>query len=162
MQTRESLQQQFETRCRALGLAVTHQRTVIYGELIATGEHPTPEAVYERVKAQIPAISLGTVYKNVKTFLDAGLLKEVSLHHGTLRLDANTEPHHHMVCTRCRRIFDIPETEFGPVHLKNLPESGFQIDRFSIEVVGVCGACAAARPESSGPGASAADNKRVL
>jgi Fur family peroxide stress response transcriptional regulator len=136
MQPIESLQQQFEERCRKLGLAVTHQRTVIYRELVATGEHPTPEAVYERVKAQIPAISLGTVYKNVK---------EVSLHHGTLRLDANTDPHHHMVCTRCRRIFDIPESEIEPVRLKNLPESGFQIDRFSIEVLGVCGACAAAR-----------------
>lgn len=151
MHPRETLEQQFESRCRQLGLAVTHQRTVIYRELIATDEHPTPEAIYERVKAQIPAISLGTVYKNVKTFLDAGLLKEVSLHHGTLRLDANTDPHHHMVCTRCRRIFDVPEAEFEPVQLRNPPEFGFQVERFSIEVMGVCGVCASTGLDSSGP-----------
>ncbi len=133
--------QQFEQRCRDLGLAVTHQRTVIYRELLTDPAHPTPEAVYERVKAQIPAISLGTVYKNIKTFLDAGLLREVSLHHGSQRLDAKTEPHHHLVCTRCRRIFDLPEEEIEGIKLKST-QSGFRVERFSIEVLGICADCA--------------------
>ncbi len=132
----------FESRCRALGLAVTHQRTLIYRELIASGEHPTPEAVYERVKSHIPAISLGTVYKNIKTFLDAGLLREVSLHHGTLRLDANTAEHHHLVCKACRRIFDIDEADLEPVRLKRELKTGFQIERYCIELHGVCAECA--------------------
>jgi Fur family peroxide stress response transcriptional regulator len=115
---------------------------VIYRELIATGEHPTPEAVYERVKERIPSISLGTVYKNIKTFLDAGLLREVSLHHGTQRLDANTAPHHHMVCTRCRRIFDVPEDRVEPPRLKDPPGVGFTVERHSVEFLGICAACA--------------------
>lgn len=133
----------FEDRCHHLGLAVTHQRTIIYRELIATGEHPTPEAVYERVKQQIPAISLGTVYKNIKTFLDAGLLREVSFHHGTQRLDANIAPHHHMVCTRCRRIFDVPAEQVEPPRLKHSPEAAFTVERLSVEFLGTCAACAA-------------------
>ncbi len=137
----EAIIQQFEDRCHKLGLAVTHQRTVIYRELIATGEHPTPEAVYERVKKQIPAVSLGTVYKSIKTFLDAGLLREVSLHHGSQRLDANTSPHHHMVCRQCRRIFDVPADQVEPAKLKNPPETGFEVERLSIEFWGVCAAC---------------------
>lgn len=141
----EEILRQFESRCRELGLAVTHQRTLIYQELIATGEHPTPEAVYERVKKQIPAISLGTVYKNIKTFLDAGLLREVSLHHGTQRLDANIDPHHHLVCTRCRKIFDLPESDFEPIKLKKKPKSGFKVERFSIELLGICAECANAQ-----------------
>jgi Fur family peroxide stress response transcriptional regulator len=134
--------QEFEERCHSLGLAVTHQRSIIYRELIASGEHPTPEAVYERVKQHIPSISLGTVYKNIKTFLDAGLLREVSLHHGTQRLDANTAPHHHLVCTRCRRIFDVPEEQVEPPRWKRPPESRFTVERLSIEFLGVCASCA--------------------
>lgn len=141
----EEILRQFENRCRALGLAVTHQRTLIYRELMATGEHPTPEAVYERVKRQMPAISLGTVYKNIKIFLDAGLLREVSLHHGTQRLDANIDPHHHLVCTHCRKIFDLPESEIEPVRLKKKPKSGFKVERFSIELLGTCADCAQAQ-----------------
>lgn len=134
----------FEDRCHALGLAVTHQRSVIYRELIATGEHPTPEAVYERVKEHIPSISLGTVYKNIRTFLDAGLLREVSVHHGTQRLDANIAPHHHMVCTRCRRIFDVPEDQVEPPRIKSPLETPFTVERLSVEFLGVCAACAGA------------------
>jgi Fur family peroxide stress response transcriptional regulator len=141
MQT-ETLLRDFPSRCRALGLAVTHQRSVIYRELLASGEHPTPEVVYERVRSEIPSISLGTVYKNIRIFLDSGLLREVSLHHGTQRLDANTEPHHHLVCTVCRKIFDIPESDLEPVQWKKNPKAGFKIERYSIELHGVCGECA--------------------
>ena len=140
----ETLLREFPTRCRALGLAVTHQRTLIYRELLATGEHPTPESVYERVKQQIPSISLGTVYKNIRTFLDAGLLCEVSLHHGTQRLDPNTEPHHHLVCTRCRRIFDLPASAIEPPKLKSRLKSGFRVEKTSIELLGSCAECASA------------------
>jgi hypothetical protein len=38
---------------------------VIYKALVFTDCHPTPEAIYEQVKRGIPAISLGTVYKNI-------------------------------------------------------------------------------------------------
>ncbi len=150
----EELLQNFAARCRQHGLAVTHQRTVIYRELIASESHPTPEAVYERVKAQIPAISLGTVYKNIKTFLEAGLLREVSLHHGTQRLDANTDPHHHLVCRECRQIFDLPAAEVHPVVVQTkkgseVAKSGFRIERFSIEAIGVCAACAQRRESHS-------------
>jgi len=123
---------------------VTHQRTLIYRELLATGEHPTPESVYERVRQQIPSISLGTVYKNIKTFLDAGLVREVSLHHGTQRLDPNTEPHHHLVCTRCRRIFDLPASALEPPKLKSRLRSGFRVEKTSIELLGSCAECASA------------------
>ncbi len=141
MHYEESLRQ-FEARCRELGLAVTHQRTLIYRELMSMGEHPTPELVYERVRQHIPAISLGTVYKNIRTFLDAGLLREVSFHHGTQRLETNVEPHHHLVCTRCRKILDIPESELEPVRLKKKLKTGFKVERFSIELLGICGDCA--------------------
>lgn len=140
----ETLLRDFPSRCRALGLAVTHQRTLIYRELLATGEHPTPESVYERVREQIPSISLGTVYKNIKTFLDAGLVREVSLHHGTQRLDPNTEPHHHLVCTRCRRIFDLPTSAVDPPKLKSRLKSGFRVEKTSIELLGSCAECASA------------------
>ncbi len=69
----------FRERCRELGLALTHQRMVIYRALAASREHPTPESIYEQVRQEVPSISLGTVYKSIRTFSDAGLLREVNL-----------------------------------------------------------------------------------
>lgn len=135
---------EFRDRCRAAGLAHTHQREVIYRTVIESRNHPSPEAIYEMVRLQIPSISLGTVYKNIKTFVDAGLLKEVSLHHGTLRVDAHLEEHHHLVCVHCKAILDVDDKDIEPVRLKRPLPSGYKVLRTSVELHGLCPACARA------------------
>jgi Fur family peroxide stress response transcriptional regulator len=132
----------FRQQCRDRGLAVTHQREVIFRAMSEMRDHPSPEAIYEVVRRSIPSISLGTVYKNIRTFLDSGLVKEVSLHHGSLRLEVNTTPHHHLVCVSCKAIVDLLEEDVEPVRLHRRRPSGFQIQRINVEAVGLCAACA--------------------
>src|SRR5512140_643626 len=108
----------FRELCRAHGLAMTHQRQVIYETLISMPGHPSPEEVFDRVRKKIPAISLATVYKTIHTFVDSGILNEVSLHHGSLRVDHNMVPHHHFVCKECKSILDVDESAFEPLRLK--------------------------------------------
>ena len=133
----------FRRTCVEKGLAVTHQRQVIYRALISMPEHPTPESVYEVVRSEIPTISLGTVYKNIKTFLSAGLLRAVTLHHESLRLDANVAHHYHLVCTRCKSITDLPADDLEPIQFRRTPPRGFRVQNYSLEVHGLCAACAA-------------------
>ena len=127
--------------CRERGLAATHQRLVIFEELRAASGHPSPELIYERVRRRIPSISLGTVYKNIRTFLEAGLLREVSLHHGSTRLETNLTPHHHVVCARCKSILDVPAGEIEPLQFRGSLPAGFQVERYAVEIVGRCAAC---------------------
>ena len=123
-------------------MAVTHQRQVIYEALIDMPGHPSPEAIYETVRRQIPSISLGTVYKNIKTFVDTGLLREFSLHHGSARLETNLTPHHHLVCERCKTVVDLDGDGVEPVRLKSDLPAGFEVRRFQVEVIGLCKNCA--------------------
>jgi Fur family transcriptional regulator, peroxide stress response regulator len=132
----------FRDRCKQHGLAYTHQRQVIYQALLCAKDHPTPEALYEKVRDKIPSISPATVYKNLKTFIDAGLLREVTLHHGSLRVDANLEVHHHIVCRSCRSIADIGEHEIEPVRFQGKLPEGFQVQRQCVEIIGLCASCA--------------------
>jgi Fur family peroxide stress response transcriptional regulator len=87
----------FRELCAEHGLAATHQRQVLYEVMQTMPGHPSPEEVYARVKKRIPAISLATVYKNIHLFVETGVLKEVSMHHGSLRVELNSHLHHHMV-----------------------------------------------------------------
>lgn len=132
----------FRERCRESGLACTHQREIIYRALASTEEHPTPETVYARVKREIPAISLGTVYKNIRTFTEAGLLREVNVLHDSQRLDANLGDHHHLVCMHCKRVTDVPAKDVAPVRLKGTLPEGFRLERCTVELLGVCPRCA--------------------
>jgi Fur family transcriptional regulator, peroxide stress response regulator len=134
--------EEFRRLCTEHGLSVTHQRQVIYEALLNAEGHPSPELVFEQVRRRIPSISLGTVYKNIKTFVESGLIREVSLHHGSARLEKNLEPHHHLVCERCKSITDLHEEDVEPVRLKRRLPAGFRARRYSLEFIGLCQACA--------------------
>ena len=131
----------FRELCRENGIAVTHQRQVLYETMKTMHGHPSPEEVYARVKKKVPAISLATVYKNIHIFVESGVFREVSLHHGSVRVEMNGEPHHHVVCSKCRKITDIGEKELGLGATRRRLPDGFMVERYAVDVIGVCASC---------------------
>ena len=131
----------FRSRCADRGLSLTHQRWVIYRILVGTDRHPNPESIYEEVRQEIPSISLSTIYKNIRTFLDAGLLREVSTPLQTMRLDANLDPHHHLVCRGCGTILDLPGESLAKFQTKKPLPKGFRVESYTASFLGVCGQC---------------------
>jgi Fe2+ or Zn2+ uptake regulation protein len=127
--------------CEHAGLAVTHQRQVIYEVLTAVDGHPSPEEVYARVKRRIPSISLATVYKNIHLFIESGIFHQVSLHHGSMRVETNHTPHHHLVCTGCKSISDIDPELLGLSNVEHRLPDGFLLQRLSVDVLGLCENC---------------------
>jgi Fur family peroxide stress response transcriptional regulator len=128
--------------CKTRGLPLTHQRQVIYSALAASETHPTPEEICSQVRREMPSVSLATVYKNIKFFLDLGLLREVTALHERQLLDANLEPHHHFVCQRCKTVMDIRERDLEPVRWTISPPPGIRISGYKVEVTGLCIRCA--------------------
>jgi Fur family peroxide stress response transcriptional regulator len=110
--------------------------------------HPARVGIYERVEAQILSISLGTVYKNIKTFLDTGLLREASPMRGSLRVDANTMEHQHLICTGCRAVFDLGADDLEPARPRRPLPEGFVLQCCAVEVHGLCASCPAQRDQS--------------
>ena len=133
----------FRELCQKNGIAVTHQRQVLFEVMRTMHGHPSPEEVYVRVKKKVPAISLATVYKNIHLFLDSGIFREVSLHHGSLRVEMNEAAHHHLVCSRCKTITDIGEKELGLASGRGKLAGGFLVERYAVDVIGVCAKCQA-------------------
>lgn len=131
----------FRSICERSGVAVTHQRQVIYEALQSMRGHPSPEEVYARVKKKVPSVSLATVYKNIHLFIDSGIFREVSLHHGSLRVETNAKPHYHLVCTSCKSITDIDAEELGFTSRARRLKGGFLAQRFSVDVLGLCPGC---------------------
>ena len=91
---RSNQAQSFREMCERHGLAVTHQRQIIFGTLAGMRGHPSPEAVYDLVKEHIPSISLATVYKNLKTFEEHGLdpRSESASRVGAIRNECGSAP----------------------------------------------------------------------
>ena len=134
----------FRELCGEHGIAVTHQRQVLYETMQGMYGHPSPEEVFAAVKERIPSISLATVYKNIHLFVQSGVFRELSMHHGTLRVEMNKHTHHHMVCSVCKRVADLPDDEEHGLAPQSSPvrlPGGFLVERISMDVIGVCPDC---------------------
>jgi Fur family peroxide stress response transcriptional regulator len=127
--------------CQQNGIALTHQRQVLYEVMKAMHGYPSPEESFARVKKKIPAISLATVYKNIRLFLESGVFREVSMHHGSLPVAMKDESHHHLVCSNCRGITDIGEKELGLISKEDKLPGGFLVERYAVDVIGICAKC---------------------
>lgn len=139
----------FPARCRAAGLKVTQQRLAVYGMLAATDTHPTPEEVFEAIRADLPLLSLATVYKILEQFHRAGFVRKVSTEGQAARYDVKMEPHHHLVCTDCGAIHDI-HLDTVPDLMSGIPaNANFEVARYDVIFHGLCGACRAKRSPSN-------------
>ena len=83
------------------------KRGAILEYLRCTNAHPSAETVYTDLKAQIPDLSMGTVYRNLNLFRQQGLVTSVATVKGVERFDANTDPHVHFICSDCDAVIDL-------------------------------------------------------
>ena len=138
----------FVARCRERGVRVTPQRLAIYRALAGDPGHPTADVVYGRVRAAMPALAPGTVYRILEALVRDGLLRRVSTTGGAGRFDANLAPHQHVICRVCGRMTDVvmPGLEVGPLAGRAAP--GFVVEEVDVRIVGRCRGC---RPTAEGP-----------
>jgi len=138
--------QQFRELAWKHGLAATHQRKIIFEAVVTAPGHYSPEQIYAVVKRRIPSVSLATIYNNLRLFVEKGVLREVTPHSSTLRVDGNLKSHHHLVCTRCKSVQDIAGDFFtGDIidfkRLARQAPGGFDLSEPMIEVFGLCPRC---------------------
>src|SRR5690348_4503679 len=97
--------EQLSAALRSSGHRVTEQRQCIMRHLVGNDQHPTVEWLYDAARAEMPSISLKTVYQTVHDLEALGAVRLLDLGTGSVRVDPNVEhDHHHLVCTRCGRV----------------------------------------------------------
>jgi len=126
----------------------TKQREVILRVLRSTRCHPTAEWVYQQVRRELPHVSLGTVYRNLRILSETGEVLELRYSKSYSRFDGVATNHYHFVCERCGRVEDVPM----PVHEKmdRAVEQlmGVQVRQHRLEFYGLCARCLAADANS--------------
>ena len=118
------------------------KRNAILAYLQHSDAHPSAETIYTDLKPEIPDLSLGTVYRNLKLFQQQGLVSSIATVHGVERFDANTEPHVHFICSGCDAIIDLPQMEV-PQQLNCQAEqsSGCRVEGCQLTFTGRCSQC---------------------
>jgi len=103
--------------------------------------HPTADCVYEEVRREIPNISLGTVYRNLKLLQQEGKILELDLAGTISRFDGNVQDHYHFRCEQCGRIFDVDEPVDVESNDRVSRKMGFMVSYHRLEFRGLCKDC---------------------
>jgi len=131
----------FEKRIRRAGVKLTHQRIEIFREVALTNEHPDIETIFKNVRKKMPTVSLDTVYRALGLFSDLGLITTVRPLNARARFDANTDVHHHFVCTRCGATLDFENRDFDDLEVPKAATALGRVESRHVELRGSCATC---------------------
>lgn len=119
---------------------MTKQKKIILEIVRSANIHPTADWIYEQAKKELPDISLGTVYRNLKLLKDMGEIMELNWGSTFSRYDGITENHYHFVCKKCGKIIDL-YLSFNISYEAVEKAASINVDSHRLEFYGICKCC---------------------
>jgi Fur family ferric uptake transcriptional regulator len=129
-------------KVRSSGGRVTSSRRALVTELVGGGGHLTAEDLVERLRASHPDLAESTVYRLLADLEDRQLVRHVHLVHGPAVYHLNDDVHHHLLCTRCGKVTDIPAEVLQPLTDALRDDHHFRFEPGHSALQGTCEACA--------------------
>jgi Fur family ferric uptake transcriptional regulator len=118
---------------------MTRQRQMIVNCLKEAKRPLSVEEILEAASKSIPHINLATVYRNLKMLIEEKQILAVDLAGNSKRYEfVGLEHHHHFLCLKCDRLFDVVGCPKG---IDELIPPGFKMIGHNITLHGYCPGC---------------------
>lgn len=123
-------------------LKLTPKRKAILDCFEAQGKYLTPEQVWEKLKKQFKQLGLPSIYRNLETFEDCGILVKIQredrrLYYALCHDHHEGHHHHHIVCIKCGKVDEVD----GCAIVNSLKASGYKILKHFLQLEGLCPKC---------------------
>lgn len=117
----------------------TSQRRAIKRAFDEDNRPLSPQEVLDAAKENAPGLGIATVYRSLKSFVEAGILHPVELPGEPVRYElAGKGHHHHFHCRTCGKVYEI-ENCSGDI--KSMTPKGFILEDHEIVLYGKCSNC---------------------
>ena len=123
-------------------IRMTESRKAILSALGRTRAHPTADEVHALVRAELPKVSLGTVYRNLDLLAKQGLIRTLATAGEQRRYDGMLDDHHHIRCEVCGRVDDIELGNTDRLEELLIDGRGYEVHGYTLRFSGVCRECA--------------------
>ena len=117
---------------KANGYKKTDKRELILSMFEETDKYLTARDLLDVLKKDYPGMSYDTIYRNLATFVELGILEETELngdapHH-----------HHHFICMSCG---NVKKVDLCPMEMLESMLPGYVIESHKFEIYGKCPSC---------------------
>lgn len=122
------------------GYKKTDKRELILNMFEETDKYLTARDLLNVLKKDFPGMSFDTIYRNLATFVDLGILEETELNgERNFRMQCESDHHHHhFICMDCG---NVKEIQVCPMEMmsEKLPDCTIESHKF--EIYGKCSDC---------------------
>jgi Fur family iron response transcriptional regulator len=117
-----------------VGLRPTRQRLTLAALLVGDGKnrHVTAESLFDLCRNTDEKVSLATVYNTLRTFCEAGLMREVTVDGSKSYFDTRVDDHPHFFWEDTATLTDAPAEE---LEITRLPDAPKGAEIASVDVV---------------------------
>lgn len=121
-------------------LKFTAQRETIIAEFMRSGGHVSAEELFRNVKKKDSGVGLASVYRTINSLVEAGLAVERRFLDRTSVYEIHEPGHHHdhLICMRCRKIFEFENEAIEEQQRKVAESLGFTLKDHKLELHGWC------------------------
>jgi len=143
--------QKFLQFLRDRGHRVTSERLALFDEIFAQHGHIDAEELLGLMKARALKISRATVYRNLDLLVECGLARKQRLGRNRF-LYEHVHPgqrHDHLVCTGCGRVVEFVSPGIAALQSEICRAHGFSTTFHTLQISGLCNACAERRAEAA-------------
>lgn len=143
-------QELVEAQLKKRGFRWTNQRALIVRAALSTHDHFTAEELLELCRKDDPKVSRATVYRTLSVLEDEGVVEGLETGDGGRRFEhvLGHEHHDHMVCLQCDKILEFRDDELERRQELAARRAGFEIQRHSLRIYGLCKDCRRRRRKS--------------
>ncbi|HEX7126347.1 MAG TPA: Fur family transcriptional regulator [Thermodesulfobacteriota bacterium] len=138
----DAVVERIRERLYAEGHRYTGPRDAVIRALAAAEGPVNADALADEVRAR--RVDRSSVYRTLGLLVELGLARRVEFAEGAARFEL-AEPfidhHHHLVCTVCGRIDELPGCDLESIHRIVSRRSGYSIEAHRLDFFGTCPTC---------------------
>jgi len=118
----------------------TNQKKIILDTLSNMRTHPTIYELHDKIKENDENIGVATVYRNIKKFVNDGIVHIVKTQNGIDRYDYYGN-HAHFECLNCGNIIDLFNDSLSEDVKKSAIKNKLKVANCNIMINGYCENC---------------------
>ena len=148
VQVSQSPLERFEEYLLSRGLRKTEQRRFLVEQVFSRHEHFDADQLLEQLpkKGDSNYVSRPTVYRTLKEFVDAGLLRRFELNgRSVFEHDYGYPEHDHLYCVKCKSLLEFQSEQLTLLREEIARSHRFRARSHRLIIQGVCQDCSSRR-----------------
>jgi Fur family ferric uptake transcriptional regulator len=128
---------------RERDLRVSAPRRLVLEALYGAEGPLSAERIAKGLEGRLPRSDLASVYRNLETLEEVGLIRHVHLGHGPGLYALAAPEHEYLVCESCHAVRSVAREELDAVRVQVREQFGYEARFTHFPLIGLCPSCLA-------------------